>query len=311
MLVAADPGHDVDAAAAADDLAHRENQRPSKHRRVRLGGIAPIAFAADVRRPKSGVEDRGDVVRATGLQQQHLSRRVLGKPARNNGSGAPGPYDDVIVFPSQIPTVVVLRRRDCRALLSHRRGRGQREPGRDGQRHEAAPIEMPSNQCRLELVDALASLEIVGQRRPHVMRLPCNVLALFRVRPGTLGRRTTSHTNRIILTIDLIFGIISGQLRSAGGTARDDDARASLAQGRARLPTRVSKTHLRPMTSCRPCVAERPYHGPLRGRSTRPPRPCDGRPSSTCARARVLRQGPRQPWRSLSGVESKRDRSTP
>src|ERR1700716_1510097 len=84
ILVAARPGHEVDAGSTAKYLAHIQRNGAAVKVWIRLAYESPVAFAANIQGPLGCFHDAWHIVAATGLQQEDGDLRVLGQSARHH-----------------------------------------------------------------------------------------------------------------------------------------------------------------------------------------------------------------------------------
>src|SRR5215813_8744829 len=95
--MAVSPYHPVDAGSTAESLTHSLMERAVVHGSARLGGEAPVHWAAHVEVPVLSDEDIRFQIHLPGLEQQDLFFRILRQPARNNGTCRARADNDIVV----------------------------------------------------------------------------------------------------------------------------------------------------------------------------------------------------------------------
>src|SRR3982075_4277412 len=95
--VAARPGHDIDARAAAEHLAHRAQQGAAVEMRIRPRRKGPVPFTAQILGPAGRILDRRNIVPTARLDQQDRGVGDFGETTGDDRTGGTGTaYDEII-----------------------------------------------------------------------------------------------------------------------------------------------------------------------------------------------------------------------
>src|ERR1700739_1389196 len=94
----AHPGHQVDAGAATEDLAHVHRDGASVQVGARLHPKVPVPFGPEIEEPLPGLVHAGHVIFAAGLDQEDADLRVLRQSPCHDRSRRTRTADDEVVL---------------------------------------------------------------------------------------------------------------------------------------------------------------------------------------------------------------------